>query len=66
MKLSNEPQKTRSKIAWYYEERYGIEVIVGCRDKDGGYIKTEHVKIPWRNLRASLKRRDAEQGGDGE
>lgn len=50
-KLSPEPQQTGDQGWWYYEENGGILVYVAeYRDP---------FLIPWRKLRASLKRKDA-------
>lgn len=58
-KFSLEPQKLDR--AWYYEENGGIDIIVDTAAFSE--ISTRrvpiHVKIPWRKLRASLKRKDA-------
>lgn len=50
-----------SKNDWFYEERHGLLLVHQVHDKAGNYICTEQVKIPWRKLEASLKRRKARQ-----
>ena len=47
-----------SKTAWYYEEKYGIAVIVETRD-NGKHVRTTQTLIPWRKLEASLSRKIA-------
>ena len=57
-------QLTPNKIAhdptaWWYEEDKGIWVVQGhYRAKDGLYLGTRIVMIPWRAVRAALKRKD--------
>lgn len=56
-KLSREPQ-TITDGCWYYEDRGGIDLVYEIRDGEE-YLRTDHIKIPWRKLRVSLKRKDA-------
>jgi hypothetical protein len=57
-------QLTPHKIArdshvWWYEEPTGIWVVQDYyRAKDGLYLGTHSVVIPWRAVRAALKRKD--------
>jgi hypothetical protein len=52
--MSNEPQKIDEQN-WYYEERRGVclvhEVWI-----EGRHVRTDQVYIPWRLLRATMKR----------
>ena len=56
--LSDSPHAVRgTNKTWWYEESQGIEVIhvihtMGC------YVRTDHIKIPWRGLRLALARKD--------
>ena len=42
--------------SWYYEYPSRIDLIHEVRDADGRYLKTVTIRIPWRKLKASLKR----------
>ena len=55
-KLSLEPQQL--DMGWYYEDNGGIEVYIDfvAQQNRTGPAK---IKIPWRKLRASLKRKDS-------
>ena len=61
MKASDLGPHDITKYDWFYEERHGLLLVHQVHDKDGNYICTEQVKIPWRKLEASLKRRKARQ-----
>ena len=39
--------------AWWYEENFGICVVVEPRDD-----RTAQIVIPWRSIRAALARKD--------
>ena len=54
--LSPNPQKIND-TNWYYEEPGGIEIIHQVHSP-GGYLKTDHILISWKKLRASLRRKD--------
>lgn len=54
--LSNHPQ-TIDKNNWYYEYRGHIKLIHMVYDDDGNYIQTDQIKIPWKRLSRSEKRR---------
>jgi hypothetical protein len=41
--------------AWYYEDRAGLEVIHEIR-VDGRYIRTDHLRLSWAQIRASMRR----------
>jgi hypothetical protein len=56
-KLSRNSQRITNEC-WYYERWGGILLIYEVRI-NGQYIRTDHIKIPWRKLRTSLKRKDA-------
>ena len=48
--------------AWWYEEAKGIFVVQDYyRAKDGLYLGTRSVVIPWRAIRAALKKKDKGQ-----
>ena len=48
--------------AWLYEEDKGIYVVQDYyRAKDGLYLWTRSVVIPWNAIRAALKRKDKGQ-----
>jgi hypothetical protein len=49
--LRRDPQ-TIEAGAWFYEEHDGLSIIVTPREF------SIHLKIPWRKIRASLKRKD--------
>ncbi len=50
------PHKRRKDPdSWWYEEPQGLWVVVQYRDNGLRYL---HVQIPWRSLRAALKRKD--------
>lgn len=55
MSRSLEPQKV-TENDWYYEEGRHMLFVHEVRTKDGSYICTDQVKIPWRLIEASLKR----------
>ena len=51
--LSLFPKKI-DKNNWYYEDIDGIEIV----HVPVNYQDTAHIKIPWRKIRASLRRKD--------
>lgn len=59
--LSNKPHNLKGKScqnnseidAWYYEENGGLLLYIDC----GPYSKYK-LKIPWRSIRAALRRKD--------
>lgn len=55
--LSRRP-RTLSPSAWFYEEEGGLEVVVQLHDMAGNYLGTTTTKVPWRQIRVSLERRD--------
>lgn len=57
--LSRDPQEINQRN-WYYEELKGIDIIHEVYSGNT-YLETTHIKIPWKMLRASLKRRDKSQ-----
>lgn len=46
---------------WYYEQKGHLLFVHQVRDKDGAFVQTDQVKIPWRKIEASLKRVNAEK-----
>ena len=42
---------------WYYEERTHLLLVHEVRDKAGAYTRADTIKIPWRMIEASCKRR---------
>lgn len=56
MTRSIEPQNLGDDD-WYYEEKSALLLVHRVKDKDGVYIKTDQIKIPWRKIEASLRRR---------
>ena len=61
--LKRTPHKiAHDPTAWWYEEDKGIYVVQEYyRAKDGLYLGTRSVVIPWRAVRAALKRKDKGQ-----
>lgn len=55
MARSREPQHINDQN-WYYEELTHLLLVHEVRAADGGYIRTDSVKIPWRKIEQSLKR----------
>ena len=51
-KIRHEPD------AWFYEEATGICVVQQYRGNTGLIYGTRSVVIPWREIRAALKRKD--------
>lgn len=47
---------------WWYEEWGGIDVVVTQRATEAG---TVIIRIPWRSIRAALKRKDTPEDADG-
>ena len=56
--LSRLPHGPRSKLWWWYEESYGISVIVDGSVAPGGH---EVMRIPWRIIRRALARKDRKE-----
>lgn len=52
---SLEPQQL-SENDWYYEKRGQLLLVHQVHTKDGSYVQTDQVKIPWRKIETSLKR----------
>lgn len=44
-----------SETAWFYEERYVLHLVTEYQEHDQSYHYT-HTRIPWRMLRAAVKR----------
>lgn len=61
--LSNKPRAlsndTDCSPSWCYEEPEGITVVHEMRRGNGTILmRTDQIVIPWRYLRAALKRKD--------
>lgn len=54
--LSLRPKKI-TETSWWYEEKGGIVIVIEFR-KNGQWLGTEQVKIPWHKIRQSLLRLD--------
>lgn len=52
--------KVKTHEAWWYEENFGISVVVSDPKTKKSYI----VPIRWTSIRAALKRKDREGGGE--
>ncbi len=59
-KLSLEPQNVTKEL-WYYEEPKGILIVHEIYSKNE-YLRTDQLLIPWKMIRASLKRKDNADG----
>lgn len=59
-KLSLDPQPVCDGL-WYYEDNGGIDLIIDFKKLHplDNPNATKRVMIPWKKLRASLKRKDA-------
>jgi len=56
--LSGKPKIIKGNPnAWWYEEKKGIEILHEIVTRDG-YIRTDHLVIPWNQIRAALQRKD--------
>ena len=44
---------------WYYEEKKGLILVHQIRNKNGDYICTAQIDLPWRKIEASLLRQKA-------
>ena len=47
-----------SNELWWYEANAGIEVVARFEDKPTGVVIVRIHVIPWRSIRAALKRKD--------
>ena len=56
MAASRMPQDI-SRTAWYYEYRTHLLLVHEVKNADGSHLKTDSIKIPWRMIEISLKRR---------
>lgn len=52
--ISLEPQ-TVAGSTWYYETRGGLQVVHEVR-RQGMFVQTDQVLIPWRMILASVRR----------
>lgn len=41
---------------WFYDSEGGIDIIHEIRDKDGRYIRTDHIRMRWQSVLAAAKR----------
>ena len=57
MPLKQTPHKVTEDF-WWYEEGQGISVVVVFRSPDGEVLDSKVRNIPWRSIRAALKRKD--------
>ena len=57
MPLDRKPRDVDSDN-WVYDDNKGVLLVHRCRKKNGSYIQTDQVTIPWRTIRAALKRKD--------
>jgi hypothetical protein len=55
MAASREPQDI-DKHNWYYEYPSHLLLVHEVREPDGAYVRTDSVKIPWRQIEVSMKR----------
>lgn len=56
MTLSRDPQDVTPQL-WYYEEKRGLLIVHEIRDaKTDAFIRTDQTLIPWRMIKASVKR----------
>jgi hypothetical protein len=55
--MKNSPTNI-DQFNWFYDEPDGLSLIHEARTKDGAYIKTDQVLIPWALVRAALARKD--------
>ena len=51
MALSLRPQNIKKGVAWYYEDRGGIEIYHHC-----GIGEVKSIAIPWRKIMKSVER----------
>ena len=57
LKLTPHTMAHDPHVRWF-EEPQGIWVVQEYRAKDGLYLGTRSVVIPWRAIRGALKRKD--------
>ena len=58
--LKKEPYNVKNdEDAWWYEDQYGIKIFVKHRRDDESYrFRDTHFTIPWKTIKAALKRKD--------
>ena len=54
----NRSPKFASDNVWWYEETSGIEIHIDHKYEDGIKFSHQVITIPWRSIRAALKRKD--------
>lgn len=61
--LKREPHEITDRCFWY-EENNGIKIYVDSTDyADDMYSHTEEYLIPWKDIRAALRRKDLPKAG---
>ena len=50
------------KFNWYYEELRGISFVHEVYNKDGEFLQTDIVLIPWKRLLESVRRKYGKEG----
>ena len=60
--LKLEPHKITDRC-WWYEQSGGIKIYVENTDDEDKYSHTEEYLIPWKHIRAALKRKDLPKPG---
>lgn len=56
MKSRNLDPQEVTEHDWYYEEKNHMLFVHQVRARDGSFVQTDQVKIPWRKIETSLKR----------
>ncbi len=56
MAVSRMPQDI-TKTDWYYEYPSHLLLVHEVKNADGSHLKTDSIKIPWRMIEVSRKRR---------
>jgi hypothetical protein len=56
MALSRMPQDI-SRTDWYYEYKSHLLLVHEVKNDDGSHLRTDQIKIPWRMIEVSRKRR---------
>ena len=55
--LNRKPHDVTDEF-WWYEENHGLTLIVCPIKPDGTRDVTKSFKIPWRSVKAALKRKE--------
>ena len=56
--LTTKPHNTTDDSCWWYDDPGGINIVKRIEDENGDYVRVDQVTIPWRSIRAALKRKD--------